>query len=114
MIPEQQQGITQEEKELILIEELSQKLEGLYKDMEQIRREIIFGPFWATSFRPLQQGHRIRRFCFTPFRNQRKKIILNCLFQGYIISSSNNSYTLFYTFIVIPDEQKFDLTPQTK
>jgi len=29
-----QDGITEEERELIAIEELSQKLEGLYKDME--------------------------------------------------------------------------------
>ena len=35
------QGITDEEKELVLIEELSSKLEGLYKDMEQIRRENL-------------------------------------------------------------------------
>ena len=30
-----------DEKELVKIEELSQKLEGLYKDMEHIRRENL-------------------------------------------------------------------------
>ena len=37
----QDQGITEDERELIAIEMLSQKLEGLYKDMEQIRRENL-------------------------------------------------------------------------
>jgi hypothetical protein len=31
----------EEEKDLLTIEELSQKLESLYKDMEQIRRENL-------------------------------------------------------------------------
>ncbi|CAD8065519.1 unnamed protein product [Paramecium primaurelia] len=56
MIQEQQQGITEEEKELILIEELSQKLEGLYKDMEQIRREnLLFESYIMRNSKDLQR-----------------------------------------------------------
>lgn len=51
-----QDGITEEERELIAIEELSQKLEGLYKDMEQIRREnLLFESYIMRNSKDLQK-----------------------------------------------------------
>lgn len=51
-----QDGITDEENELIAIEELSQKLEGLYKDMEQIRREnLLFESYIMRNSKDMQR-----------------------------------------------------------